>query len=40
MKSKLIIRLTGKACQVFAYLGLLARERGSETLGEIAKKGN
>lgn len=33
-----IIRITGKARQVFAIISLLARKQGHLTLGELAKR--
>ncbi|MBA7627682.1 hypothetical protein ES703_35149 [subsurface metagenome] len=39
LRSKLIIRLSGKARQVFKLLALLAEKRGTETLGQIQEKG-
>ena len=32
-----VIRLAGKAKQVFSYMALLARYRGNTTIGELAK---
>ena len=32
-----VIRLAGKAKQVFGYMALLARHRGNTTIGELAK---
>lgn len=32
-----VIRLTGKAKQVFSYMALLAKYRGNTTLGELRK---
>jgi len=37
---KQVIRISGKAEQVFKYLALLAKQRGNETLGDIIKGGN
>jgi len=31
----LVLKLSGKAHQVFRYLALLAKHRGEETLGQI-----
>jgi len=33
-----IIRITGKARQVFTYFSLLAKKQGHLTLGELAKR--
>lgn len=33
-----VIRLAGKASQVFSYMALLARYRGNTTLGELANE--
>jgi len=34
---KLVLRLSGKAEQVFKYLALLAERKGSETIGNIER---
>jgi hypothetical protein len=36
-KSILILRLTGKSCQVFLYLKCIAHAYGHITLGELGK---
>ena len=38
MKNKLIILLTGKACQAFHLFDLICQEYGNLTLGELSKK--
>ena len=35
----LVIKLTGKAKEVFKLIKLLARHRGNVTLGELAREG-
>ncbi|MFH1775078.1 MAG: hypothetical protein ABH839_00250 [Chloroflexota bacterium] len=35
VKVMLVLKISGKARQVFALLALLARERGGDTLAEI-----
>ena len=39
MNRRLIIKLSGKADQVFQLFALLAKERGNDTLGQIIKGG-
>ena len=34
----MVIKMSGKARQVFKLLALLAKERGAETLGQIIKE--
>ena len=38
MKSKLVLRLSGKASQVFTVFDLFVKQQGNKTLGQILKE--